>query len=200
MNFEARRDPAGIQVASSEQVAREIRDLRRKQHLSLEELAARSGVSKSMISKIERAESSPSTTTLSRLAEALGVTFTRLIGPEQESEVLVIPADRQPILRDEESGYTRRCLSPVLPGRGLDWVLNTLPPGAKTGDFVPHRRGFSEYVFVLKGLLRVTVGDRVSTLEAGDSIFYEANARHAFENDSDIACEFFLIIDPPRFR
>ena len=62
----------------------------------------------------------PSTVVLSRLAEALGVTFSRLMAPATEREILVIPASRQPILRDEASGYLRRCISPVLPGRGID--------------------------------------------------------------------------------
>ena len=44
-------------------------------------------------------------------------------------------------MKDDESGFLRRCISPVLPGRGIDWVLNTLPPEAETGNFVAHRRG-----------------------------------------------------------
>ena len=202
MNLEekGRGDQAASQVATTEQIGREIKELRQKQRLSLEELAVRSGVSKSMISKIERAESVPSTTTLSRLAEALGITFSRLLGTDEQREVLVIPASRQPILRDQETGFERRCLSPVLPGRGIDWVHNTLPPHVKTGDFVAHRRGFSEYIFVLVGQLHVTVGDDVHALNAGDSIYFEADARHAFENVGDTVCEYFLIIDPPRFQ
>ncbi|TNY02653.1 XRE family transcriptional regulator, partial [Escherichia coli] len=67
-------------------------------------------VSRSMISKIERAEAVPSTTVLSRLAEALDVTFSRLMTPAVEREVLLIPASRQPVLRDEASGFLRRCI------------------------------------------------------------------------------------------
>ncbi len=200
MNFEASdlAEHSNPQISSPEHVAQEIRSLRRKQSLSLEELAARSGVSRSMISKIERSEAVPSTTVLSRLAEALGVTFSRLIATETEREVVVIRANRQPILRDEETGYLRRCLSPVLPGRGIDWVLNTLPPLSKTGDFTAHRRGFSEYVYVLRGQLRILVGDRTFDLQTGDSFYFEADARHAFENPDADECQYFLVISPPR--
>ena len=181
-------------------LAEEVRSQRRHRDLSLESLALLSGVSRSMISKIERAEVTPSTTVLSRLAEALGVTFSRLMAPATEREVLHIPAARQPVLRDESSGFLRRCLSPVLPGRGIDWVLNTLPPGAETGEFVAHRRGVSEYIYVLKGKLRAAVGDKIILLNIGDSLYFEADAGHSFTNIAPEPCEYFLVIDSSRLR
>ena len=181
-------------------LAAEIRHHRKQLNLPLEALAALSGVSKSMISKIERAEAVPSTTILSRLAEALGVTFSRLMAPAAEREVLHIPRARQPLLRDESSGFLRRCLSPVLPGRGIDWVLNTLPPRATTGDFTPHRRGVSEYIYVLKGRLSAVVGERSIILAEGDSLYFEADAGHSFTNIGSGPCEYFLVIDPSGLR
>lgn len=151
-----------------------------------------------MISKIERGEAAPSTNVLSRLAEALNVTFSRLIAPATELEALHIPASRQPILRDEESGFLRRCISPVLPGRGIDWVLNSLPPGSSTGEFAAHQRSFSEYIYVLKGRLRATIGARVFQLEPGDSLYFEATVGHSFANAGADLCEYFLVIDPRR--
>ncbi|QEE41174.1 MULTISPECIES: XRE family transcriptional regulator [unclassified Methylobacterium] len=198
---EVRRVRIEAEARSQIQVlADEIRRRRRERDLSLEALASLSGVSRSMISKIERGEAAPSTVVLSRLAEALGVTFSRLMSPATEVEVLLIPASRQPVLRDEASGFLRRCLSPVLPGRGIDWVLNTLPPGATTGEFVAHRRGVSEYIFVLKGRLRATIGDRAVVVEEGDSLYFEADAGHTFTNLGAEACQYFLVIDATRLR
>lgn len=174
-------------------LAEEVRLHRKQRGLSLEALAELSSVSRSMISKIERAEAVPSTAVLSRLAEALGVTFSRLMAPETEREVLHIPASRQPVLRDEASGFLRRCISPVLPGRGIDWVLNTLPPRATTGEFVAHRRGVSEYIYLLKGRLSAVVGGRTIVLVEGDSLYFEADAGHAFTNIGPGACEYFQI-------
>ncbi|KAA0121986.1 XRE family transcriptional regulator [Methylobacterium sp. P1-11] len=181
-------------------VADEVRLHRKQRDLSLEALATLSGVSRSMISKIERGEAVPSTAVLSRLAEALGVTFSRLMASEAEREILLIPAARQPVLRDEASGFLRRCLSPVLPGRGIDWVLNTLPPNASTGEFVAHRRGVSEYIYVLKGRLQAVIGDRVLVANQGDSLYFEADAGHAFSNIGSGPCEYFLVIDASRLR
>lgn len=190
-------------AGSSEQLealAAELRHQRRRQGLSLEQLASLSGVSRSMISKVERGEAVPSTVVLSRLAEALGVTFAKLMLPAAEREIVVIPAAVQPVLRDQASGFQRRCLSPVLPGRGIDWVLNTLPPGGATGEFTAHRRGVEEYIYVLRGRLRATIGERSLTLAEGDSLYFEADLPHAFLNPDDAACEYFLVIDSNRAR
>jgi transcriptional regulator with XRE-family HTH domain len=195
--------PKQVESGSRSQIevlAEEVRLHRKQRGLPLEALAELSGVSRSMISKIERAEAVPSTTVLSRLAEALGVTFSRLMAPAAEREVLHIPASRQPVLRDEASGFLRRCISPVLPGRGVDWVLNTLPPRATTGEFVAHRRGVSEYIYVLKGKLSATIGDRTMVVSEGDSLYFEADAGHSFTNIGSGPCEYFLVIDSSGLR
>ncbi len=183
-----------------EALAGELRELRRRRGLTLERLAAASGVSRSMISKIERGDAVPSTMVLSKLAEALGVTFGELMLPAAERELLVIPAHMQPVLRDPACGFSRRVLSPVLPGRGVDFVLNQLDPGGDTGDFAAHRRGVEEYIHVQSGRLEARVGRRTVRLEAGDSLFFEADQPHGFANHGDVACVYFLIIDSARRR
>ncbi|MCO6405267.1 cupin domain-containing protein [Aurantimonas endophytica] len=181
-------------------LAEELRSHRKRHGLSLETLSGLSGVSRSMISKIERCETMPSTNTLSRLSEALGTTFSQLMAHPVEREILVIPAAVQPVLRDETSGFQRRCLSPVLPGRGVDWVLNYLPPQGSTGEFVAHRRGVEEYIYVAKGRLKAVIGERSLVLESGDSLYFQADVTHAFVNVGSEACEYFLIIDSSRLR
>ena len=181
-------------------IARELHGARRKRHLSLEQLADLSGVSRSMISKIERSEAVPSTTVLAKLAEALDLTFSQLMSQSVEREILVIEASRQPVLKDDISGLTRRCLSPVLPGRGIDWVLNTLPPRSTAGDFGAHRRGVEEYIFVQSGTLKAVIGAEVVTLQSGDSLYFQADANHAFTNVGKTDCVYFLVIDSSRLR
>ena len=181
-------------------IAQELHGARRKRHLSLEQLADLSGVSRSMISKIERSEAVPSTTVLAKLAEALGLTFSQLMSQSVEREILVIEASRQPVLKDEVSGLTRRCLSPVLPGRGIDWVINTLPPRSTAGEFGAHRRGVEEYIFVQSGTLKAVIGAEVVTLQSGDSLYFQADAKHAFTNVGKTDCVYFLVIDSSRLR
>jgi transcriptional regulator with XRE-family HTH domain len=177
-----------------------LRRQRKGRGLAIEQLAELSGVSRSMISKIERAEAVPSTSVLSQLAEALGVTFSQLLVEPEEQEIVVLPQRVQPVLRDRASGFTRRCISPILPGRGIDWLLNTLPVGSATGEFTAHRRGTDEYIFVLAGTLEARVGEHVRRLEAGDAVYFQATSTHEFRNLGTVDCQFFLVIDSTPFR
>ena len=153
-----------------------------------------------MISKIEREEAVPTTTLLAKLAEALGLTFSQLMSRSTEQEILRIPAKSQPVLRDEETGFVRRCLSPVLPGRGIDFVLNTLPPRATAGDFGAHKRGVEEYIYVQTGRLKAVIGSETVTLEEGDSLYFQADANHFFINVGVCDCVYFLIINSARMK
>lgn len=177
-----------------------IREIRTARGLSLDQLASRSGVSRSMISKVERAEATPSTTVLSRLAEALSVTFAELLSPASVGEVVLLPQDRQPTMTDPGTGFVRRCIAPILPSRGLDWVHNTLPPGASTGEFTPHRAGVEEYIYVLSGELEAQLGEKTFRLRAQDALFFEAHVAHRFTNVSKSECVYLLIIDSRRDR
>ncbi len=181
-------------------LAEALRMRRRAQGLAIEQLAEQSGVSRSMISKIERAEAVPSTSVLSKLAEALGVTFSQLLMEREEQDVVVLPQRVQPVLLDQTSGFTRRCISPILPGRGIDWVLNTLPAGSSTGEFTGHRRGTDEYIYVLSGTLEARLGDQVLRLAAGDAIYFQATRPHEFRNVGKQDCQYFLVIDSSRSR
>jgi transcriptional regulator with XRE-family HTH domain len=177
-----------------------VRSLRKANDYSIETLSQLSGVSKSMISKIERGEASPSTVILAKVAEALAVTFSEMMAPRQDSEVILLPLERQPILSDPETGHMRRCLAPILPARGIDWVMNVLPPGASTGNFVAHRRGVEEYIHVLQGRLRATLDGVGYELNEGDALYFQAHVPHEFKNFGIGPCTYYLIINSQRIR
>ena len=175
-----------------------LRDLRRARGLSLDELAALSGVSRATISKVELAQNSPGTSTLSKLTEALGTSFAGVMSPHSTGEVVVLREADQPVMRDGETGFVRRCIAPILPSRGLDWVLNELPPGEETGSFEPHRPGVEEYIFVLSGSLVAELGGDTRRLEPGDALYFQAHVPHNFRAIGDAACRYMLIINNPR--
>lgn len=175
-----------------------LRDKRKSLQLSIEQLAERAEVSRSAISKIERGDVAPSTAVLSKLSDALSTSISDLLAHEDESDVVVMHAASQPVLKETATGFERRVLTPILPGRGIDWVLCTMPVGFHTGTFKGHKRGTEEYVYVLGGRMSVHVGSERYPLEAGDSIFYKATKGHAFENDGDVPCNYFLILDNRR--
>jgi transcriptional regulator with XRE-family HTH domain len=159
--------------------------LERQSHkMSLEALAERSGVSRSMLSAIERGTKVPTVLVLDRIANALSVSVSRLLEEQREGLVITLPAHAQKQL--VEPGWTRSILSPVLPGVELELARLEFEPQVDAGEFAPHQPGWTEYVAVEDGTLEIVLnGSDVHVLNAGDSIYYASDLTHAFRNAGD---------------
>ncbi len=168
-------------MADPSRLGEALKRRRQEKHLTLEQLSTKSGVSRAAISKIERGDSGASTPVLGKLAEALDLSISQLVGGKRSEPVLHIPRSQQPSFTEQESGFERRSLSPMYFGRGIDFVLNRLPPKAKTGPFPSHREGVEEHLYVTKGRLKVTLDGAEYTLETGDFLFYRGDLSHSFE-------------------
>jgi XRE family transcriptional regulator, regulator of sulfur utilization len=166
--------------------------LRRK--LSLELLAARAGVSRSMLSDVERGEKVPSVLVLDRIATGLGTSIARLLGEERSSSVIVLRREEQDVVVDP-AGWERRILSPVLPGVEFEFMRTTIHPGVDAGVFSPHAPGSREWVALERGTLRLTINGTLYTLQAGDSIYYDGDCWHGFANPGDEPCVYYLAMD-----
>lgn len=160
----------------------------------MEELAELSGVSRAMISKLERGEKNPTLVIAARLAEGLGVSLSRLAGVEERREVAVVRADARMVLRDPETGFERQSLSPTFAGRGVEFLRNVIPEGSTSGEFPPHRRGVREHLVVEKGDLRAALGGEEYHLREGDALYFEADVPHRFDNAGRGECSYYLVI------
>ena len=189
-----RNDPTVEDQAPSERFGIHVRGLRRERGLTLEGLAERSGVSRAMISKLERGEKNPTLVVAAKVAEGLGVTLSQLVGVEEKREVVVVPRERRMVMYDPETGFDRQLLSPSFGGRGVEFILNVVPEGSTSGEFPPHRRGVEEYVAVEKGRLRADIGGEEYLLEEGDALYFEADVLHRFDNIGDGECSYYLVI------
>src|SRR5438128_4477234 len=114
-----------------------IRRERAHRRLSLNDLAARAGVSRSMLSAVERGSKAPTVLVLDRIATGLDTSIARLLGQERQARVIVLRRAEQHAAIDP-SGWERRILSPVLPGIEFELMRTTLPPGVAAGDFARH--------------------------------------------------------------
>ena len=170
-----------------------MRELRRERGLTLEELAERSGVSRAMISKVERGEKNPTLMIAAKVAEGLGVGLSRLVGIGAR-EVVVVPRDRQMVMRDPETGFERRLLSSNFGSGGVEFVRNVVPKGSTSGELAPHGRVVEEYVAVEKGRLRAIIGGEQYLLEEGDALCFETNLSHRFDNAGDGECSYYLVV------
>jgi transcriptional regulator with XRE-family HTH domain len=171
-----------------------VRLARAGRRLSLAALALRAGVSRSMLSAVERGNKAPTVLVLDRIATGLGTSIARLLGAERSSRVVVLRHDQQDVGRDR-SGWERRILSPVLRGVEFEFMRTTIPPGVDAGSFAPHAAGSREYLAMERGTLRLTLDGAAIDLAAGDSAYYAGDCVHAFANRGRTSCVYYLVMD-----
>jgi transcriptional regulator with XRE-family HTH domain len=168
-----------------------IRRERARRNLSLNDLAVTAGVSRSMLSAVERGAKAPTVLVLDRIATGLDTSIARLLGEERAGRVILLRHREQEVARDR-TGWERRVLSPVLPGVEFELMRTTIDGGVDAGAFSPHAPGSREYLAVERGTLRLTLDGAVHLLHAGDSIYYAGDCHHAFANPGARPCVYYL--------
>jgi transcriptional regulator with XRE-family HTH domain len=156
-------------------------------------LADASGVSRAMISKIERAEVQPTAALLARLSGALGLTLSELIARAETDRVRLVRRDQQPVWVDPETRYLRRAVSPPASG-AVELVEVELPAGAEV-PYPAAAFGFiDQQIWVLAGQLRFVEGTEVHELNPGDCLHLGAPADCVFVNRSRTPCRYLVVV------
>lgn len=168
---------------------------RQERKLSLQDVANLSGVSKSMLSKIEREEKNPTLQIAAQIAEGLGLTLSAMLGEAQGNPVVYLRPDDQLTFQDECSGFTRILLSPAFKTKGIEFILNKIPVGQRSALFPPHQQGVRECVHLTQGSLQVVLDGTEYDMNVGDSLFYEASVPHQFVNTGPAECLYYIVID-----
>jgi transcriptional regulator with XRE-family HTH domain len=192
----ARGEITGVEAVSSGRLGERVRELRRGRGLTLDGLAEISGVSRAMISKLERGEKNPTLVVAAKLAGGLGVTLSRLAGMEEHREVIIVPRERRMVMRDPETGFERQLLSPNFVGRGVEFIRNEIPEGSTSGELPPHRKGVGEQIVVERGTLKAILAGEEHLLREGDALYFEADVPHRFDNAGKQECSYYLVISP----
>ncbi len=179
--------------APSIDVGMRLRALREARNLSMRALAAASGLSANALSMIERGKTSPSVSTLYKLADALGVPITAFFTMEEKplDEVVFIPAAERPRVPFSR-GVWEGLGGERFVGRVEPFVL-TLESGAMSG---PHHLVHSghEFVFCLRGELEYVVENKIYRLHAGDSLLFAANLRHRWRNPGNVVTNVLFVL------
>ena len=170
-----------------------LRDARKAQGLSLEAVANLSGVSRSMVSQIERGESSPTIATLWNLTRALRVDFAGLLEQgDRDDWIDVLSASQVPRIDNMGQGCSIRILSPPEESGGHEvYDIAFSANGALNSQ--PHTKGSVEHLTVLEGRVRVTSGTAARDLSEGDTARYAADVVHSI-SAPDAAARVFLIV------
>lgn len=188
------RDASGPD-ADSRAFGERVRTLRDQAGLTLEQFSKRSGVSRAMLSKVERGEKSPTIGVAKRIAHALYTPLSVLMGDETaQRAVALVRKDKRPVFRDPETGFERHLLSPIVAGMTVEVVLHRLPAQASTGKLPPYPTGAGKHVLASRGKVVVGFERQEITLDEGDSLYFEANVEHWFENRTGKPSEYYLVI------
>ena len=171
-----------------------LKGLRQSRGLTLDQLAERSGVSRAMISRVERGESSPTAALLDRLCAGLGVLLSALFREEAQAGPLARRSE-QPVWTDPDSGYVRRSVSPAGTGSRLEIVEVEMPAGARVLLDAP-RGGFrlDQQLWLLEGELSLTVGGREHRLAAGDCLAMLLDGPIAFHNPGEVPARYAVVL------
>ncbi|HWW07019.1 helix-turn-helix domain-containing protein [Collimonas sp.] len=164
-------------------IAARVSFLRQERGLSLDALATKCSVSRSMISLIERGQSNATAVVLEKLATGLGVLLAALFeDPQPQTAPLMRHAD-QPEWRDPQSGYLRRNISPPNPQSPLRIVEVQFPAGAKvTYETAAREALVQQQVWILEGRMDVSVGNAHYAIAAGDCLAFQLNLPVTFHN------------------
>jgi transcriptional regulator with XRE-family HTH domain len=172
-----------------------IRHLREGMDLSLRDLSERSGVSAPMLSQVERGETSPTLSIAERIAGGLELSLSQLLRLDEGDGVSVVRADERRHGGGPRHGY--EVLTPPLPGLRAEVSLHTLKDGASTAepdDRPMHEPGSRETAVVVEGPLRFVCGGRVHALDSGDSVTFDADLPHHFENPGPADARFYAVV------
>jgi transcriptional regulator with XRE-family HTH domain len=172
-----------------------VRALRDAMSFSLRDLADRSGVSAQMLSQVERGETSPTLAVAAKIAAGLELTLSQLLRLDEGEHIAVSRAAGR--RQSRRGGHRIEELTPPLPGQRADVSLHVLDPGAGTGgagDPPMHEPGSRETAVVLAGSLALVLEGARTRLQEGDSVTFDADLPHHFENEGTQPTRFIAVI------
>ena len=177
------------------EVGATLQKMRLARGLTLEDLSRAAGVSKSMLSQIEREKANPTIAVAWRLANALGVSIGELLASEtrQVESIRVLEAHELPTLPGDHAGYVLRILGPMELAGEFEWYELTLAPNGVLAS-TPHDPGASEHLTLLQGTMEIEVDGEKKRLKTGATARYQADRNHAIRNTGKTEAKALLVV------
>jgi len=181
-------------VIDESEIGKRIKEFRKQNHLTLQDLADRTGYSKGYLSKVEKAQKAPPVSTLGVIAGELGVTVAGIIGEESipDSISVVRKSERKLMAGSgKEFGYSYEALANPYPNKLMEPFI-LYPSENITQNTFKHDG--EEVLFILQGKLNFKYGDREILLEEGDAIYFDSGVPHTGEAVGDEMVKCFVVI------
>jgi XRE family transcriptional regulator, regulator of sulfur utilization len=177
------------------EVGATLQKMRLARSLTLDDLSRAAGVSKSMLSQIERDKANPTIAVAWRLANALGVSIAELLSSEvrQVESIRVLEAHELPTLPGDHAGYVLRILGPMELAGKFEWYELTLAPNGVLASN-PHDPGATEHLTLLQGSMELEVDGEKKKLKTGATARYQADRKHAIRNLCKTEAKALLVV------
>jgi transcriptional regulator with XRE-family HTH domain len=195
MTVAAARHDANHAVAR--RIARRLSRLRAERGWSLDVVADRTGISRATLSRLERAELSPTAAMLGRLCTAYGWTLSRLMADAETRPSHVVRAAEQAIWKDPESGYRRRAVSPPASGLRGELVEVHIPAGSSVAFDASPVAGLEHHLWMLEGALALEVDGALHRLRPGDCLRYVLTGSTRFHSTGTREARYLVAIVHP---
>lgn len=178
----------------AQHVCEQVKRLRKEHGWTLEQLATASGVSRSMLSQIERGAANPTLAVAFRIAQAFGISLATLVdAPTGSPQIDVVRADDRNSFFRNDDVCRIRTLSPLHLEKDVEFYELRLKPGATLAS-ASHFEGTREFLTIEKGAVRLNSSDEVCELQPGDSAHYPADVPHRIENIGRGEAVAFLVV------
>ena len=184
-----------VTTSAPPEVGATLQRLRLARGLTLEDLSRIAGVSKSMLSQIEREKANPTIAITWRLANALAVQIAELLSSEvREVDLIrVVDAHEIPTLPGSHAGYSLRILGPMDLAGKYEWYELTLQPGGELASQA-HDPGTNEHLTVISGTVELEVGAEKRKIKHGATARYLADQNHAIRNAGKTEAKALLVV------
>lgn len=168
-------------------IANNLAEIRHQRKLSLDKLSELSGVSKALLGQIERSESNPTVNTLWKIASGLQIPFNRLIAVNKSAVEVIRLCEIESVI--DADGMTIFPQFSFNHDKHIEIFFVTLAPHCHHSSD-PHDVNSEEYIFVIAGILEITLGDQIYELNPGDAIRFQSDQPHSYRNVTNSVVKF----------
>lgn len=174
-------------------IGENLKNIRKSMGLSLDAVSSMTGVSKTMLSQIERSESVPTLATVSKIANGLKIRFDNLLTSPQSLYCDIKYIENISPVVDNDGKILFYCIFPFTPATGFEIFYCVLKPGCNHVSQT-HKNGRTEYVMVADGEVEVAVGDNIYQLKRAASIAFDASAEHKYINNGIEDANMYFVL------
>jgi transcriptional regulator with XRE-family HTH domain len=186
--------PSGMNDTTDFKLAQRLKALRSERGWSLDDLAARAEVSRATLSRLEKAEVSPTANVLGKLCAAYGLTVSRLMYLVESDFAPLLSREAQTVWRDPHIGFRRRSVSPPAQSLAGEVIECELDPDTHIHYAQTPRPGLEHHLHMLEGRLRLDIGDATYDLRPGDTLRYQLYGASRFTTPKKSGARYFLFI------